>query len=928
VADGDEVVFTDVCEWTPRKGEQLDPPVIRDYRRIAVRAPDAASRVVDFTIVLVPLTDVTITKTNHSLFALRMEPALSAQSGGTMVDAAGRSGEKATFGQLAPWMDCFGSRDGVVEGAAILQHPANRWYPSPWFTRDYGFFSPTPMQWLEKPLVLKKGESVTLAYRVVVHAGGTTEADIAGRFATFAEERPVLPEPFITMRVNEAIPQLAAVRSYELGQSRKPLFAVERVVALLSGERVAGRHDFAGLLGIILAERDTTATGRRFLCRQLGLLGGEQAIEALASQLGNEDGHVAETAVLSLGQIGSPPAAEVLANALPEMAGRLRQTAVGCLGEMGDSARPTLSSLLADTDPVCRALAARGLARIGGPEAVQALYQALPEAPRDEQGTIIQAVVEAMDATGDPLPDTYARICRSLLTTATPVACRPGILGVALRALPADEIRAAYAQALGSTEPMLRLDALARVATVGDGGLVESAASRLSGLAGDEKVVLLRALGSRGDGEFAGVARAALGETDASVIDAACATLGRLGDASDVPALLAKAGTKSATEALAGMSGPEVSSAIGSAMVQADGKAREELVDLLVRRGEAAGAPWLLKVARDDDRTVRKTALKGLGTLGGPAQRDAILAMLSEDLGSASNRQPYEACAGALLRRLPGGDGASQTCLARMDGATPDGKASLLRVLGTLGEPAGLQALTLATKDRDAGIRDAAIRALADWPTSDALAPLLAVAQRTDELTQNVLALRGCRRLLPLMADADAEVLEKAYADCRAAARRDEERSLFAYNPEGMAIGNLSAKAGGTYRIRRAGLRKGALWATDREYTFTEIPPQLVGATYIETVMNHRSVSDAPDFLSFHVSEPATVIVGFDNRCQKLPDWLKTWEKTGMILRTTTDTCHLVGYRKSFPAGAVSVGGAKAPGVAAMYTVVVLPKTE
>ena len=44
-----------------------------------------------------------------------------------------------------PGQSSAGARGGVTEGIAIFQHPGNRWYPSKWFTRDYGFFSPTPM---------------------------------------------------------------------------------------------------------------------------------------------------------------------------------------------------------------------------------------------------------------------------------------------------------------------------------------------------------------------------------------------------------------------------------------------------------------------------------------------------------------------------------------------------------------------------------------------------------------------------------------------------------------------------------------------------------------------------------------------------------------------------------------------------------------
>ena len=60
----------------------------------------------------------------------------------------------------------------------LLQHPSNPWYPSPWFTRDYGFMSPTPMYWPEndKETLMKKGTVLNLRYRVLVHAGTHLEA--------------------------------------------------------------------------------------------------------------------------------------------------------------------------------------------------------------------------------------------------------------------------------------------------------------------------------------------------------------------------------------------------------------------------------------------------------------------------------------------------------------------------------------------------------------------------------------------------------------------------------------------------------------------------------------------------------------------------------------------------------------------------------
>jgi hypothetical protein len=133
------------------------------------------------------LMDVTIEKTNHSLFSVRMDPDLSVKYGGTMVNASGDSGEKATFGKSSPWMDYFGKRGEVIEGLAILQHPGNIDYPAPWFTRDYGFFSPTLLYWPAdgKATYFDKGATITLRYRVLVHEGDTKTADIAREFEKY-----------------------------------------------------------------------------------------------------------------------------------------------------------------------------------------------------------------------------------------------------------------------------------------------------------------------------------------------------------------------------------------------------------------------------------------------------------------------------------------------------------------------------------------------------------------------------------------------------------------------------------------------------------------------------------------------------------------------------------------------------------------------
>ena len=185
-AKGTKVVIEDECIW---KRPDADAPII-DRRKITISAPSKELYQIDFDITMEMLIDVTIQKTNHSLFSARIDVDLTPKQGGVMINSEGDTGEKGTFGVPSPWIDCSGLRKTGIEGLAIMQHPSNKWYPSPWFTRDYGFISPTPMYWPEndKTTTLKRGEKVALRYRVLVHAGDSRQAGIARLFNIYKGE--------------------------------------------------------------------------------------------------------------------------------------------------------------------------------------------------------------------------------------------------------------------------------------------------------------------------------------------------------------------------------------------------------------------------------------------------------------------------------------------------------------------------------------------------------------------------------------------------------------------------------------------------------------------------------------------------------------------------------------------------------------------
>lgn len=178
-----KIHIKDICDWK----QPDESPVIIDERDIIITAPSDNLRIIDFTITLNALTDIAILNTNHSLFSARMNSDLSVKSGGVLNNAEGKSGEKETAGVESSWCDYYGERFGIIEGLAIFDSPQNVWYPSKWFTRDYGFFSPTNMNWKEGDFTIKKSESIIFEYRVIVHTGTTEQAGIKKLYSQWAE---------------------------------------------------------------------------------------------------------------------------------------------------------------------------------------------------------------------------------------------------------------------------------------------------------------------------------------------------------------------------------------------------------------------------------------------------------------------------------------------------------------------------------------------------------------------------------------------------------------------------------------------------------------------------------------------------------------------------------------------------------------------
>lgn len=214
-------------------------------------------------------------------------------------------------------------------------------------------------------------------------------------------------------------------------------------------------------------------------------------------------------------------------------------------------------------------------------------------------------------------------------------------------------------------------------------------------------------LGSRG--KTSAIPRLAplLDDPDWAVRQAAVESLGRIGDASAAPLLVA------AITGADRVPDPNGASAVRAAAAEALG-----------RIGDSA-MPVLLEALRGRHVKLRETAIAAIGAVGGPAAAASLGDMVADDRSSVR-----QAAITALVRA--GGLAAVPALSRALAHKDPTTRRCAADALGTVREPAAVEAVKAALADPDRTVRDAAVRALAGIATTEAASALVAGLQRGD----------------------------------------------------------------------------------------------------------------------------------------------------------------------------------------------------
>lgn len=509
--------------------------------------------------------------------------------------------------------------------------------------------------------------------------------------------------------------------------------------APLLAATVASKSDEAKLIAV-LQNAGASRKDKIDACRQLALVGGKDSVAPLAALLGNEElSHNARYAL----EPNPDPSVDV---ALRDALGRLKgQPLVGVIGSVGvrrdSKAVSALAKLLSDSDPVVARAAARSLGKIGTSAAGNVLQQALPQASAENRLDFCEGLFRCAEAlAGSGQKQQALAIYDELRKLDSPHQVRGGALRGAILARGPEGMNL-LRENLRSNDYIL-FSAAVQVSQEMPGPEVTKALlEEMKGRPVDNQVVMIQALGRRGDKTAVPVLLDAVKAGDKPIRLTAIRTVTEMADPAAVPVLVGLLNdtdreiAQTARGSLAALPGREADAAVTEMFTGGNADKQRMALTLMEQRRMADSVPLLLKTARSTDSKIRPEAIKMIGDLGGVDQLPALLELLTSVTGaqdlSAVEQALTSACTKAKDPQAQAGKLTAQLAQAK-----PAQQVVLLRLLAIVGGPDALKAVRSAIGSENAEIRSAAQRALRDWRTADAAPDLLAQAKATNDATQ------------------------------------------------------------------------------------------------------------------------------------------------------------------------------------------------
>ncbi len=549
-----------------------------------------------------------------------------------------------------------------------------------------------------------------------------------------------------------------ALPKYEYGKDMAVLLAIDREV-IHAMATPASRSACAARLAAVLEGPDTTIAARQYICFQLRQVGSAAQVPVLTRLLASP-----ETSQMARYALESIPGEESLASlrdALGALQGDFLIGAINSVAARKDTRSVAKLQELADSkDRKVASAAFWALGNITSPEAIALVRERAKQAgtpmPQDMAVPLLRCA-DARAAAGSV--DQSQAIYAELGATDQAVGVRRAALEGILR-LQKEQAAATILSWIGNADVDHRLVAAGHLEALSDAQL-DHLTTRLAEFPDAIQSGLIEVLARRKGKDVLPMALSAARSDKSELKLAGIRALGQLGDASTVEILVESLGkggkvAEAAEQALCRL--PR--EAAGKAMLGVL-KERPEI------RGPAIGVlknlkyyeaiDSLIAIASQQNPSVYEPALDALRGIADPDDRDVsrLVKLLLTTL-PGKHREEVERTILIVCEKSPDAAGdLAKPILAALVKVSPSESPKYLPLLGRLGGATALEMIDSSLGSENPEVREAAVRALCNWPSAEVASRLWTIAGGDNQKFRSW-ALQAYVRVVTLRSDRPA----------------------------------------------------------------------------------------------------------------------------------------------------------------------------
>ena len=545
---------------------------------------------------------------------------------------------------------------------------------------------------------------------------------------------------------------------YTPGQDMAPLLAIDHAVIEAMGlpER---RAELAARLAAVLRQPSTTSAAREYVCRQLALLGTEAEVPALAELL--RDPPHADMARQALAAMPGEGARAALRRGVDMLEGDARIGVINSLGVLRDAASiDPLQRLVEAADPATRAAVWRAWGNIATAESVQRL-----RAEADHVAPPWPAALTAplLHGACTLAQEGHAAMGAELLERLTQPDQPPAVRRAAWEGMLAIESSGRAArirQWFVEDDPDRRRVAAGHLGELPAAEL-ESLAGTWSELPAQTSLVLMEILVLREPHRYLPQIIELLDCDSLELQMAAVRYLGMVADPTVVPMLIDRLATEgelanAAQRSLARLPRGLVGPALLEALSRDD--TRQRVISILKDLRYYEAIDPLIARATSRDPAVYVPALDALRGIADPDEQDIprLVDLLLQSTPGA-HRDEVERTIVVVCDKEPAGADRSGQVWKALEPRDESQLLTALPLLGRLGGDRSRERIETLLLSPQSEVRDAAVRALCNWPTAEVADRLMQLASESADRRHRRWGLRAFVRVVTLPSDRAAD---------------------------------------------------------------------------------------------------------------------------------------------------------------------------